>query len=132
MAPDAVRKAIDRLARWGFAMLVGCGAIAAAAIARAADPPARIPGYALEAVAVYRFEVDAAVFLISYFGALMLALALRNRAFTEIGSGSLKAQDLGSSEQEEAIRDQGEILTGLMAMVERRHTGRSRDDSRDG
>lgn len=80
---------------------------------------------------MYRFEVGAAIFLISYFGALMLALALRNRAFTEVGAGSLRAQDLGSTEQQETIRDQGETLTRMVDAVEKLRTGKSRDDSRD-
>src|SRR5882672_1824974 len=99
------RRAIDWLTRWGFAVLVGGGAVAASAIAWSVAPPAQIPSYALQAAAVYRFEVGAAVFLFAYFGSLTITLALKNRAFTEIGTGSLKAQNIGSAEQEKMIRD---------------------------
>lgn len=105
------------LARWGFATLVGCGAVAAIVAAAGAEPPTPIPTYALQAAAVYRLEVGAAVFVCFYFGSLALALSFSNRAFTEVGSGRLKAGDIGSAEQEKTIRDQDSTLTALMEIA---------------
>jgi len=106
------------LGRWGFATLVGAAAIAAVCVAWTIEPPAEIPSFALRAVPVYRLEVGAAIFGGIYLSSMALVLAFNNRAFTEIGTGGVKAQDIGSATpQDEAIRDQREISATLTQMV---------------
>jgi hypothetical protein len=82
------------LARWGFALMVGAAILFGSAAAACAKPPVNIPSIALQAAPVYRVEVGAAVFSMLYVAGMAFALALRNRGFTEIGSGGVRAQDL--------------------------------------
>jgi hypothetical protein len=89
------RRLIELLVvRWGFAVMVAL-AIAAGVIAAATVAiPADVPSIALSAVPVYRAEVGAAVFFGLYLAAMALVLAMHNRAFTELGTGGVKARDL--------------------------------------
>ncbi|HVX33999.1 MAG TPA: hypothetical protein VHA80_12745 [Solirubrobacterales bacterium] len=108
------------LVRWGFAALVALAAAGGLAAAVSVAPPADIPGVALQAVAVYRVEVGAAVFCALYLVTLALVLAMHNRGFTEIGSGGIKAQGLSELSQDElAIRD---ILTELSDEIDNLET----------
>ncbi len=111
------RRLIELLvARWGFAATVAVAIGVGLAPAVTVAPPADIPGVALQAVAVYRVEVGAAVFCALYLITLALVLAMHNRGFTEIGSGGIKAQGLSDLSQDElAIRD---ILTELSDEVD--------------
>ncbi len=89
------RRLIELLVvRWGFAAMVAVaiavGVFAAATVAIPAD----LPSVALRAVPVYRVEVGAAVFFGLYLGAMALVLAMHNRAFTELGTGGVRARDL--------------------------------------
>jgi hypothetical protein len=92
------RRLIELLVvRWGFAAMVAVaiamGIIAGATVA----PPSDVPAVSLRAVAVYRMEVGAAVFLGLYLATMALVLAMHNRGFTEIGSGGIRAQDLAAA-----------------------------------
>jgi hypothetical protein len=82
------------LARWGFALLVATAITVGLAAAMTVSPPIEIPTVALQAVPVYRIEVGAAVSFALYVAGMAFALALRNRGFTEIGSGGIRARDL--------------------------------------
>jgi hypothetical protein len=91
--------------RWGFAALVGLGAVVGLAVAASVDPPAEIPSFALQATAVYRVEVGAVLFAAIYLTTMALVLALNNRAFSEIGMSGIKAQSLsGATQNEESFR----------------------------
>ena len=86
--------------RWGFAAMVavaiGAGIVAGATVATPAD----VPSIALRAVPVYRVEVGAAVFFGLYLAAMALVLAMHNRAFTELGTGGVRAQGLAAAEED--------------------------------
>ncbi len=104
-------------ARWGFAVLVGCGGVAAVFVGSAADPPAEISSFALQAAPVYRLEVAAAVFAGAYLAAMALVLALNNRAFSEIGTRGVKAHAISGEMHAEVIRRQQRELAGLARAV---------------
>lgn len=88
----------DRIGRWaahwGFAALVGGAAVVALIAGATVAVPAAIPGVALEAAPVYRLEVGGAIFIGLYLAAMAFVLALQNRAFTEFGSGGVRARSL--------------------------------------
>jgi uncharacterized membrane protein len=84
--------------RWGFAVMVGVAISAGIAAGVTVATPADVPSIALRAVPVYRVEVGAAVFFGLYLAAMALVLAMHNRAFTELGSGGVRAQDLAVAE----------------------------------
>jgi hypothetical protein len=88
------RKVFGWAARWGFATLVGVGGIVATWVASTVDVPERIPSFALQAAAVYRLEVGAAFFAALYLCSMTLALALNNRAFSEMGTTATRARHL--------------------------------------
>lgn len=92
------RRLIELLViRWGFAAMVAVAVVAGLAAALTVTPPSEVPAFALKAVAVYRVEVGAAVFFGLYLATMALVLAMHNRAFTEIGSGGVRAQDLATA-----------------------------------
>jgi hypothetical protein len=95
-------------ARWGFAAMVTVAIAVGVVVAATVAPPVDVPTFALQAGAVYRVEVGAAVFFGLYVATMALALALHNRGFTEIGSGGIKAQGL-------AGLPEGEFVTDLLA-----------------
>ena len=84
--------------RWGFAAMVAVAITAGAVAAATVATPADVPSVALRAVPVYRVEVGAAVFFGLYLAAMALVLAMHNRAFTELGTGGVRAQDLAVAE----------------------------------
>jgi hypothetical protein len=104
-------------ARWGFGILIGLALVAAACVAWRLDPPARIPSIALQAAPVYRLEVGAAVFVAAYVAATALVLALNNRAFTEVGTGGVKAHDVGGPTRREMAQEQQQELLALARIV---------------
>jgi hypothetical protein len=85
------------LARWGFALTVAVALAVSLTIAVTVPVPAELPSVALNAVAVYRLEVGAALFIGLYVAAMAFALAVQNRGFTEIGGGGVRAQDLSAT-----------------------------------
>ena len=109
--------AVDWASRWGFAVLVGFGAVAAIWVTCAVDPPAEIPSFALQAAVVYRLEVGAAVFAAAYLASLAFVLALGNRGFSELSATGVRAHDLGTSAVDQAVEDHDEILGGLVESV---------------
>lgn len=114
---ERAERAARWLSRWGFAMLVGIGAIAAVWAGATVELPETMPSFALKAASVYRLEVGAAVLVAGYLASLALVLAFNNRAFTEIGTGGVKAQDIGGADEKSAIRKQGESLKALAEIV---------------
>jgi hypothetical protein len=84
--------------RWWFAAIVAIaiGFIAAVTVTLPSD----LPAVALNATPVYRVEVGGAVFFGLYLASMAFALALHNRAFTEIGTSGFKAQDLAAVEED--------------------------------
>lgn len=77
--------------------------------------PAEVPAIALQAGPVYRLEVGGAIFVGLYLLATALGLALQNRAFTEFGTGGVRARSLRDlpaavREHERAL----EVLTNLV------------------
>jgi hypothetical protein len=89
--------------RWGFAALVAIAIAIGFVAAMSVAPPMDIPAVALQATIVYRLEVGAAVFVGLYLATMAFVLALRNRGFTEIGGGSVRAQDLSAVSGEEEV-----------------------------
>lgn len=108
------------LARWGFALMVGTAILVAFVAAASVEAPIDIPTVALRAAPVYRVEVGGAVFLGLYVGTMAFALALRNRGFTEIGSGGIRAQDLAAASDEVAaeVDASSELLTDLIDEID--------------
>jgi hypothetical protein len=84
------------LARWGFAVSVAAAIAVGFGVAMTVTLPTDIPSVAIRAAAVYRVEVGVAVFFGIYVVTIAFALALRNRGFTEIGNGGIRAQDLAA------------------------------------
>jgi type II secretory pathway component PulK len=85
-----------------------------------------VPDFALRAEAVYRVQVGAAVFAGLYLLFVAIALAMNNRGFSEIGVNGLKAQDLTSKAQQDAIQGQEgsiAILTEVVDEIERSTAG---------
>jgi hypothetical protein len=83
--------------------------------AKVAIPPA-IPGIALQAEPVYRLEVGGALFIGLYLVAMAFVLALRNRAFTEIGTGGMRARSLGDLPT--TLRTHERALKGLLEVLD--------------
>lgn len=81
--------------RWGFATLVGFATVLGLAVAATVAVPADIPTVALRAAPVYRMEVGGALFSGLYLASMAFVLALRNHAFSEIGTSGVRAHDLG-------------------------------------
>jgi hypothetical protein len=102
------------LARWGFAALVAIAILVGFLVAATVSVPDAIPSVALRAAPVYRVEVGAAVFLGLYLAALVFALSLHNRGFTEIGSGGAKARDLAAAGEAVSI----ELLEAILKEVD--------------
>ena len=82
------------LVRWGFATMVGVCAVIGVLVAVTVPIPPDVPGIALQAAPVYRLEVGAAIFAGLYLLVTSLGLALQNRAFTEFGTGGVRARSL--------------------------------------
>jgi hypothetical protein len=74
------------------AIAIAVGLVAAVTVAAPPD----VPAIALRSASVYRVEVGAAVFLGLYIAMMAFALALQNRAFTDIGTGGVRARDLAT------------------------------------
>jgi hypothetical protein len=132
------RSIIGWAARWGFAVLVGLAMVTAVCVAWTVELPAEIPSFALQAAAVYRLEVGAAVFAAAYLGAMALVLALNNRAFSEIGTSGVKAHDVSGKVQTAAIRrlqtdvkNVFRMVTGLQEKFERADRRAASMDSDD-
>jgi hypothetical protein len=103
------------ISRWGFAALVAAAGLTGMAMGVTVALPSDIPAVALQAAPVYRLEVGGVIFLGLYVVAMAFVLALQNRAFTEFGTGGVKAQslrDLPASllKQERAMKVLGEII----------------------
>jgi hypothetical protein len=118
------------LARWGFAVMVAAGIAVGFVAAMTVSPPIEVPTIALRATAVYRVEVGAAVFFALYVATMAFALALRNRGFTEIGSGGLKAKDLAADSDEANFAAVAmELLAELREEVDDLQLGRRGDQN---
>ncbi len=106
------------------ALAAAGGVLAAATVA----PPADLPSVSLRAVAVYRAEVGAAVFLALYLASIALVLAMHNRGFTELGTGGVRASDLadleGAAVDEFALEGIEEIRELLARREEREDVSR--------
>lgn len=117
------------VARWGFAAMVTFAVAAGLVAATTVAIPADVPSIALRAVAVYRVEVGAAVFLGFYLATLAFALSLQNRGFTEIGTGGVRAQDLATTSERvvaddalmEVLADLAKEVNDLQVWRERSH-----------
>ena len=83
------------LERWGFATLVGSAVVLGLIVGVTVAVPADIPTIALRAAPVYRLEVGGALFTGLYLASMAFVLALRNRGFSEIGTGGVRVHDLG-------------------------------------
>jgi hypothetical protein len=94
------RRLIELLVvRWWFAVMIAIAIAVGFVAAMTVAPPSDIPNVALRAMPVYRVEVGAAVFFGLYLATMAFALALHNRAFTEMGTRGIRAQDLAAEEQ---------------------------------
>lgn len=105
------------LARWGFAMLVALGTALAIWVASTVEIPDELPNYALQAAPVYRLEVGAAVFTVTYVASLAFVLALGNRGFSELSATGVKARDLRGETLDETIEEHDEILDTLSGSI---------------
>ncbi|HST69777.1 MAG TPA: hypothetical protein VLI94_08990 [Solirubrobacterales bacterium] len=116
----SIEKSVLRawIIHWGFAILVGLAMVAAICVAWKVKVPPEVPDFALNAAAVYRVEVGAATFLGLYLVAMAFVLALNNRGFSEIGVNGLKAQDINSSAQQDAIAEHERQLEVLWSIVD--------------
>ncbi len=113
------------LVRWGFATMVAVAAVIGVAVGATVAIPAEVPAIALQAGPVYRLEVGGAIFIGLYLLATALGLALQNRAFTEFGTGGVRARSLRDlpttlREHERAL----EVLTNLVYEPKDRCDGR--------
>lgn len=110
------RSLIEQLVvRWWFGAVVAVAVAIGFTVAITVTPPSDLPTVALRAIPVYRVEVGAAVFFGLYLATTAFALALHNRAFTEVGTNGFKAQDLAAAEEEKIYFE--ELATGLMEEV---------------
>jgi hypothetical protein len=92
--------------------------------------PAALPAVALRAAAVYRLEVGSAISLGLYLAAMAFVLALRNRGFTEFGTGGVRAQDLNGMTEAMRVQERSlEVLASVLA--ERRNLGEKDRHGRD-
>ena len=105
--------------------MVAAAVVAGLVAALTVSPPSQVPDFALKAVAVYRAEVGAAVFFALYLATMALVLAMHNRAFTELGTGGVRASDLASLEatkvDEFVLEGVEEIRELLARQGEREH-----------
>jgi hypothetical protein len=101
--------------RWWFAATVAAAIAIGLIAAIVVPPPSDLPTVALRAMPVYRVEVGAAVFSGLYLATMAFALALHNRAFTEIGTSGVKAQEVAAA-VEESVYFEG-LATELMEEV---------------
>lgn len=106
------------IARWGFAVLVAIGVLAAGYAAWKVSVPQAIPDFALKSEALYRMEVGAGTFLGLYLIAMAFVLALNNRGFTDIGFNGLKAQDMANKSQQSAMQGQEDSIETLKGTVD--------------
>jgi ABC-type multidrug transport system fused ATPase/permease subunit len=104
------------LARWGFAALVGAAALVGLGVSATVALPTAIPGVALQAAPVYRLEVGGAIFVGLYLVAMSFVLALQNRAFTEIGTGGMRARSL--VDLPTTLRTHERALEGLLEVLD--------------
>jgi membrane-bound ClpP family serine protease len=104
------------VARWGFATMIGVAAAVSGVVAAKVAVPSAIPGIALEAEPVYRLEVGGAIFIGLYLVAMAFVLALQNRAFTEIGTGGMRARSL--SDLPMTLRTHERALKGLLEVLD--------------
>jgi hypothetical protein len=72
-------------------------------------------GVALQAVPVYRLEVGGAIFLGIYLVGMAFILSLQNRAFTEFGSGAVRARNL--TDLPDALLKQERVLSVLLNAI---------------
>jgi hypothetical protein len=111
------------IVRWGFALMVVIAITAGLFAAMTVAIPPELPSVALRATPIYRAEVGAAVFFGLYLMAMALVLAMHNRAFTDIGTGGFRAQDLAAEERyadfEELVMDVIEEVQDLKPEKER-------------
>jgi hypothetical protein len=114
-------------ARWGFAVSVGLAIVVGLLVGATVALPADIPAVALRAAPVYRLEVGGAIFAGLYFAAMSFVLALRNRAFTEVGTGGMRARSLGDLPT--SVLNQERSLTVLSELVRKME---DRPDDRGG
>jgi hypothetical protein len=101
--------------RWGFAVLVGVAVSVGVTTGVTVGVPGDVPSFALQAAPVYRVEVGGALFAALYLGPMALVLAFRNQAFTEIGTGGMRAHELGRLP--EAIEADRRALDDLAALT---------------
>jgi hypothetical protein len=110
------RRLIELLVvRWWFAAVIAAAIAIGLVAAITVTPPSDLPTVALSALPVYRMEVGAAVFFGLYLATMAFALALHNRAFTEVGTNGFRAQDLVAAEMQSVYFE--ELATGLMEEV---------------
>jgi hypothetical protein len=102
-------------ARWGFAALVSGCVVAAFLVGATVAIPADIPTVALRAAAIYRLEVSGAFFAGLYITAVALVLALQNRAFTQFGTGGIRARSL--IDLPTTLRTNERALKGLLEVL---------------
>jgi hypothetical protein len=114
------------LARWGFALMVAAAILVGLAAAVTVAAPPDIPTVALRAAPVYRVEVGGAVFFCLYVAGMAFALSLRNRGFTEIGSGGVRAQDMAAASDDVAaeVEASTELLTDVIDEIDELRTMR--------
>jgi hypothetical protein len=119
---ENVKRAVGWIARWGLAVLVVSDAILGLWAGATVAVPADVPSFALQAAAVYKLEVGAAVFTGAYLVSLALVLAFRNRAFAEIGMSGIKVEEIRSAtwEQGEGLGDLAEVVRRLREDLQRR------------
>lgn len=96
-----------------FATLVFIAILIAVWVGMSTETPRPTPDFALQAESIYRFEISLAAFLCLYVPLLAFFLALEGRGFIEIGVKGLKAQELGSLKQQDALVFQDEALRTL-------------------
>jgi hypothetical protein len=73
--------------RWGFATLVVIAAACGALVGALAEPPADLPGYALDSSTIYRLELTLAAFALVYVPLTTVFLAFQGRAFVKLTAG---------------------------------------------
>ena len=116
------------IVRWWFASVIAVAIAVGLAAAVTVTPPSDVPTVSLMATPVYRVEVGAAVFFGLYLAAMAFALALHNRAFTEIGTRGFRARDL-ADEEESIYFDQ--LAMELMDEVSSLRAWKGEEDSDD-
>jgi hypothetical protein len=113
------------LERWGFAMLVAFAALGSVLVAATVATPAEIPGFALQAAAVYRMETGAATFVGFYLLAMALVLSFHNRGFTEIGMRGISAKGLDGDVRRHVFTEQKHGIQQMKKTIEEMETGKA-------